>query len=237
MTACTVSLVVETTSYFLRILPLDIRPTGRYSAGMKLTQSTSTTRERLIAAMVSALQQRGFHGIGLSELLADAQVPKGVLYHYFPGGKVALAVAAISAAVEGLIGRLDAIVQDEPDPVLALRAWLNLAHSRLARSDYATGCPLAAVALESTPDDKDLRRVLAHAFGQLRERLSRLLEEGGLPAARAAAFSVLLVAAYEGALMQARVAGTGHVLSDTTAVLLEVLARELREVAASKETP
>ena len=52
------------------------------------------TRERLIAAMSDLLERRGFHGVGLSELLAQAQAPKGVLYHHFPGGKTALMKAA-----------------------------------------------------------------------------------------------------------------------------------------------
>jgi TetR/AcrR family transcriptional repressor of lmrAB and yxaGH operons len=45
--------------------------------------------------MLTALRTKGFHGVGLSELLAQAQAPKGVLYHHFPGGKTELAVAAI----------------------------------------------------------------------------------------------------------------------------------------------
>ncbi|MCC6132310.1 MAG: TetR/AcrR family transcriptional regulator, partial [Acidobacteria bacterium] len=34
------------------------------------------TRDRLIAAMSDALQRRGYHGVGLSELLVEAQAPK-----------------------------------------------------------------------------------------------------------------------------------------------------------------
>ena len=53
------------------------------------------TRDRLIAAMTDALRRRGFHGVGVSDILQQAGAPKGVLYHHFPGGKAELAVAAI----------------------------------------------------------------------------------------------------------------------------------------------
>ena len=62
---------------------------------------TTPTRTRLITAMADALQRRGLHGVGLNEILRDAQAPKGVLYHHFPGGKTELAVAAIQAIVGG----------------------------------------------------------------------------------------------------------------------------------------
>ena len=190
------------------------------------------TRDRLIAAMTDALRRRGLHGIGLSELLQAAQAPKGVLYHHFPGGKTELAVAAIDAAATEMAARLDALLRREPDPLAALRTWLAGAQRLLERSDFAAGCPLATVALESTPGDTALREALARAFAVLRERLASSLTRAGLPAARSSALSLLLVAAYEGALMQARVAGNAQALNATTDILLDLVERELREATA-----
>jgi TetR/AcrR family transcriptional repressor of lmrAB and yxaGH operons len=196
---------------------------------MRTNATPPATRDRLIHAMTEALQRRGLHGIGLSELLQAAQAPKGVLYHHFPGGKTELAVAAIDAAVVALEARMDALLLREADPVAALRAWLAGAQRQLERTEFAAGCPLATVALESTPDDTALRGALARGFATLRERLAGVLLRAGLPAARAPALATLLVAAYEGALMQARVAGNARALSETTDTLLDIVARELRE--------
>ena len=196
-----------------------------------------TTRDRLIAAMTDALQRRGLHGIGLAELLQAAQAPKGVLYHHFPGGKTELAVAAIDGAVFAMAARLDALMHREVDPVAALRSWLAGAQRRLERSGFEAGCPLATVALESTPGDTALRDALARAFDALRERVAALLARAGLPAARSSALATLLVAGYEGALMQARVAGDARALSATTDTLLDFVARDLREAVAKSSTP
>ena len=191
------------------------------------------TRDRLIAAMTDALQRRGLHGVGLAALLQAARAPKGVLYHHFPGGKTELAIAAIDGAIAALGARLDALRQREADPLSALRAWMAGARRQLERSGFETGCPLATVALESMPDDTALRGALARAFATLRGRLAALLVVAGLPAVRAAALAALVVAAYEGALMQARVAGDTNALGDTADTLLDLIARELRAATAA----
>ena len=41
------------------------------------------TREHLLATGEQLCLQRGFTGMGLSELLKTAEVPKGSFYHYF----------------------------------------------------------------------------------------------------------------------------------------------------------
>jgi TetR/AcrR family transcriptional repressor of lmrAB and yxaGH operons len=186
------------------------------------------TRDRLVSAMTDALQRRGLHGIGLTELLQTAQAPKGVLYHHFPGGKTELAVAAIEGAVAWLCSGLDQLLQERADPVAALRQWMGNAQKQLERSGFERGCPLAAVALETTPDDAQLRAALAAGFAALRDRLAALLAQAGIAAPRAAGLATLTVAAYEGALIQARVAGSAEPMRDTAETLLALLAAELQ---------
>ncbi|MCG2584403.1 TetR/AcrR family transcriptional regulator [Massilia sp. TS11] len=163
------------------------------------------TKTRLIRAMLSLLQRKGLHGAGLNELLAEAGAPKGVLYHHFPGGKTALAVAAIEMAAAGMAEQLEQQLAGG-DPAAVLRAWLDQAEQRLAASDYASGCPLATVALESTPADSALRAALSAAFATLRTRIAAGLTRAGVAPAQADGLAALLIAAYEGGLLQARVA-------------------------------
>jgi TetR/AcrR family transcriptional repressor of lmrAB and yxaGH operons len=178
--------------------------------------------------MVDALRRRGLHGIGLTEILQAAGAPKGVLYHHFPGGKTELAVAAIDATVTQIDLALQRLLQRKASPVEALRQWLDAAGQQLQRSGYQSGCPLATVALESTAEDTALREALARGFATLRRRLAEVLMQAGVAGARASGLAALLVAAYEGGLMQARVAGDAQPLRDTTATLLAIVAAELQ---------
>jgi TetR/AcrR family transcriptional repressor of lmrAB and yxaGH operons len=185
------------------------------------------TRERLLQAMSRALQQRGYHGIGLAELLTDAGAPKGVLYHHFPGGKQALAVAAIEATAGHIVGSLDRLIAARADPLPTLQGWLAMAQAQLERSGFERGCPLATVALETTATDTAVRAALARAFDDIRARLATLLAAAGVAEARAGGLAALVVAAYEGALMQARVAGRGDLMTDAAEALLALLRREI----------
>ena len=46
-----------------------------------------TSRDRLVTAATRLFRQRGYDGTGLAEILSEAGVPKGSLYHHFPDGK------------------------------------------------------------------------------------------------------------------------------------------------------
>jgi TetR/AcrR family transcriptional regulator, lmrAB and yxaGH operons repressor len=192
------------------------------------------TRERLIAAMLDALRTRGYHGVGLTELLAAAQAPKGVLYHHFPGGKAELAVRAIESVVAKLGADLDKVLRRAVDPVDALGAWMGSAQRVLAGSGFTSGCPLATIALESTPDDDAIRAALAAGFATLRTRLADTLAGAGMAQAQARGAAALIVSAYEGALLQARVAGNVQTMHDTSEALIGFLRPALAALATPK---
>jgi TetR/AcrR family transcriptional repressor of lmrAB and yxaGH operons len=181
-----------------------------------------------MAAMSTALQRRGFHGVGLTEVLAQAGAPKGVLYHHFPGGKAELAVAAIEAAGQHIAAQIGNFAVSGAEPVPLLRGWLDGARRQLEGSQFERGCPLATVALESTAEDAAIRDALAQAFARIREQLAQWLGTAGVAPGRVSGLATLIVAAYEGALMQARVAGHGQALADTAAALVGLVESELQ---------
>lgn len=181
------------------------------------------TRERLVGAMIRTLQTRGLHGAGLNEILALAQAPKGVLYHHFPGGKNALAVAAVEATVAWSCDWLDKLMATHEHPADALRDWIARAVGGLGDSGFEIGCPMAAVALESTAADVELRAALARGFDAIRLRIAQALVRVGHDAARAQGLAALMVAAYEGGLLQARVANDVTPMLQATETLLQLL--------------
>jgi TetR/AcrR family transcriptional regulator, lmrAB and yxaGH operons repressor len=195
------------------------------------------TRDRLIAAMVDALRNRGYHGVGISDLLAAAQTPKGVLYHHFPGGKSELAVKAIESVAEQLGGALEKIIQRADDPVQAMSLWMSAAQKLLEKSNFHSGCPLATIALESTGEDKEIRGALNNAFVLLRFKISQVLGAMGMSDHSARATASLIVSAYEGALLQSRVAQNVDIMRETSDALIGLIRANLvkPQVAGSRK--
>ncbi len=185
-----------------------------------MTVSTPSARDRLIDSMRDSLQRRGLHGVGLTEVLNAAQAPKGVMYYHFPGGKTELAVAAIHATVDGITTRLDAMLCDAGDPFDAMERWLASASRQLQRSSFERGCPLATVSLESTADDVEIRAALADAFARLRLVVANAMVRIGIDETQSAGLAALIVAAYEGGLIQSRVAQTAEAMTQVNAALM-----------------
>jgi TetR/AcrR family transcriptional repressor of lmrAB and yxaGH operons len=186
------------------------------------------TRSRLVAAMTEALRSRGLHGVGLSELLERAEAPKGVLYHHFPGGKTELAIAAIEASAARICAALDAARAANQDPIVLIREWIADSQRRLGASGFERGCPLATVALESTRGDKAIRAALAEGFAAIRGRIAAALVAAGDDEEDARALAALIVAAYEGSLLQARVAGAAEPMTLAASALLTLIERHRR---------
>lgn len=181
---------------------------------------TKTTRDKLIDAMIDALQRKGLHGVGLNELLAAADAPKGSLYHHFPNGKTELAVAAIERVGQRAEQAFAALFERQSNPLDALTIWLQGALGQLQESAFECGCPLATVALESGPQDHEIRAALANAFAAIRQALQQQLQRHGYP--QPEGLAALFVALYEGGLLQARVAGSSEPLKQAVATLLHL---------------
>jgi TetR/AcrR family transcriptional repressor of lmrAB and yxaGH operons len=191
------------------------------------TTSVTSTRDRLIHSMLDALGRKGFHGVGLTELLSMAGAPKGVMYHHFPGGKAELAVAAIEAVVQQITNGLSTLLNKSSDPAQALGHWMASAQKLLSGSGFEHGCPLAAIALESSPDDIAIREALARGFQRIRVSLEIALNAAGISGVSAHNLAALMVSAYEGALVQARVAGSVEVMQATTDALVQMVQSHL----------
>jgi TetR/AcrR family transcriptional repressor of lmrAB and yxaGH operons len=162
---------------------------------------TGPARERLVAAAAEMIGRRGYHASGVSDLLAAAGVPSGVLYHHF-GSKQALAAEALERAGAGVLAAFDAA----PGAGVLARceALVDAWEQRLVGSDYTEGCPIAVTALESATGPGELRHVAATAYESWLARLEQGLRAEGHdgPAARTRALRVL--AAVEGALLLAQ---------------------------------
>ena len=121
------------------------------------------SREVLVRAASSLLRQRGYAGTGLSEILSEAKLPKGSLYHHFPGGKRELAAVATRWAggwVEGLVDRAYAGAADFRAGSIVLCTALA---DSVARHGKVAACPVISV-LQATTDEPALRETVQAVY-------------------------------------------------------------------------
>ena len=161
-------------------------------------------REKLVQTAVALFRCKGYAATGLAEILAESGAPKGSLYHYFPGGKIAMAEEALRLAAGHLANALRKIVGEHPQPGDMILAYGRGMATLLERSDFRDGCPVGTLMAEMAPELACLATVGAEAFATWSAIVAGTLRKAGIDDARAAQLAEFTVSAFEGALLVAR---------------------------------
>ncbi|MDA0563398.1 TetR/AcrR family transcriptional regulator [Streptomonospora sp. S1-112] len=164
------------------------------------------TRERIVRATSRLLQRQGYTATGLKEISRASQATLGSVYHFFPGGKRELAVAAIRHGDAEFADLLGEVLARHDDPAEAVAACAEELARGLRESDWLDGCPVTTAALESAGQLPDIQRAAAEAFAHWRALVADRLATGGLAPEHAADLAHTVVNTLEGAEMAAQVA-------------------------------
>ncbi|MFE5911629.1 TetR/AcrR family transcriptional regulator [Streptomyces wedmorensis] len=166
---------------------------------------TSSTRDRIVAAASRLIRRQGYTGTGVKQIAMEADATLGSVYHFFPGGKEALAVAALEHGREQFAGLLRAALDGEDDPAAAVDACACLLARELRASDWTDGCPVTAAALETLGPGNPIQRACADALYSWRNLIADKLLDCGLPDAEARDLAATVVHTLEGAQATAQV--------------------------------
>ena len=74
-----------------------------------MTSERIDTRQHILTCGQQLVAEKGFVGVGLSEILASANVPKGSFYHYF-ASKELFGIALLESYFETYLLNLDAML-------------------------------------------------------------------------------------------------------------------------------
>jgi AcrR family transcriptional regulator len=181
-------------------------------------------RERMITSTALLVRERGARATSLDAVLQHSAAPRGSVYHHFPGGRTQLLREATEFSGEYVERRLERSGTD--GALAAIETLLDHYRQTLLATDFRGGCPVVAVAVESPETGPDLRGAALAAFDRWRGALARGLKASGIDGVRADELGVLVLAAFEGALILSR---TSRDLGP-----LETVDREVRELVQAE---
>ena len=161
-----------------------------------------TARDRMLTSAIALFRERGIDATSFADVIERAEAPRGSIYHHFPGGKTQLAEEATRTA-GGLMETLieSSLAQGGPSETLA--RLIGMFRRRLLDSDFRSGCPVAAGALESG-DFAAVREIAGESFTAWEDAIATALVQRRVPTARAESLATTAVTAIEGALLVAR---------------------------------
>ena len=166
--------------------------------------TTTDSRQRFLASAARLLQQRGYHGTAISDVLADSGAPRGSLYFLFPGGKEELAAAAIELGASQICAAMRHLFETTAELDKAIDAVVAMLCAQLESSGYSLGCPVAPVALEDI-DSARVQGAVTTAYDTWQDVIAERLQRDGHRRSRARELAVFALSAIEGALLLAKV--------------------------------
>jgi len=141
-------------------------------------QSTSNVRESILENGQRIMAGKGFSAVGLNEVLAAAQVPKGSFYHYF-GSKEAFGEAILERYFECYLAELDTMLCS-PGSTMAQRLMIYWQHWQETQSfsDCQGKCLAVKLGAEVADLSEAMRLALKRGTTRITTRLRAAIEAG-----------------------------------------------------------
>ncbi|MCS0639812.1 TetR/AcrR family transcriptional regulator [Streptomyces sp. LP05-1] len=163
------------------------------------------TRDRIVRAASRLMQRQGYDGTGIKQISEEAEATLGSVYHFFPGGKQEIAVAAIRLGDEEFAADLRAALDAHADPGVAVAEFTRHLAEGLRASDWVDGCPITTPALGTAGRLPDIQEAAATAFARWRELVRVKLVGSGIAETEAAELAHTVISMLEGAELAAQV--------------------------------
>jgi TetR/AcrR family transcriptional repressor of nem operon len=167
------------------------------------------TKERVVTIAAKMLREKGPDGVGVAEVMREADLTHGGFYAHFPS-KDAFLTEALNKVLEQAAEKRRQVAEGLP-PREALGAYIDYYVSASHRDHPGHGCPLVALNSELPRQSKKFRTAFDEGVKRLTAWLEQLLTAAHIPDAEKRAAATL--SAMVGAVALAR-AVTDKRLSD-----------------------
>ncbi|MEL6376613.1 MAG: TetR/AcrR family transcriptional regulator [Pseudomonadota bacterium] len=178
------------------------------------------SRDKLAWTAARLFQRRGYHGVGLSEILSAAKLPKGSLYHHFPKGKSDLALEAAAFAHR----EMTRIIDDAFQNAESFEAGAKTLFFKLAKlfemMGKDTGCPISLI-LFNGPEEDIFRKRCAEFFTSWMHQIASHAKRLGKSSEDAPILAQKIFVTLQGGWTLARANQDGNVIRGLSTLLFK----------------
>lgn len=195
------------------------------------------TRQRIIAVAAGIINQRGYKGCSVQDIMEATGLEKGGIYRHFESKEELAAEAfdfAWTTTFAARIHDLDSIA----DPLDRLKQHIARVGTR---SLIPGGCPLLNTAIDSDHGNPVLRERVRKALRNWQAMLRKILEEGiaqGIirPDLDTEGVANHIIASLEGGMVVSRLERNDTALGKTRSYLENYLETQVRRVPSSRKS-
>jgi len=136
------------------------------------------TRNRILQQMFYDIRKNGFQGLRADKVIAEMDITKGALYHYFPN-KQAIGTAVIDEIIRpNYLEFFHELDRSTAHPVDKLQEHLQFLAAKATNEDVALGCPLNNLVQEMSPIDEDFRLRMKSIVDTIHRSIASALRRG-----------------------------------------------------------
>jgi TetR/AcrR family transcriptional repressor of nem operon len=185
------------------------------------------TRQQILQVAAQEIAENGFQKASLSDILENAGVSKGALYHHFKS-KQALGYAVFDEVfAKEHFDQWRIIAGSDDDPINLLKQkFLELRN--LSDEDIQLGCPVMNVCMEMTGVDEGFREKAVKLYSHLTDNIAQLLQRAQTSGqlkqdADPEAIALFLSASIQGMTAQAKYVRSVEVLKSSLSAIADYL--------------
>ncbi|GAB2559618.1 TetR/AcrR family transcriptional regulator [Nocardia heshunensis] len=172
----------------------------------------NATRAKMLLGGVELLQRRGAAGVTIDAILSRTGAPRGSVYHHFPRGRRQILAESLDLAGDTIAAIIEQALRD--GPIAGIDRFGEFWKALLEASDFTAGCPVVAVAVGGSDDDRELGPKVAAIVERWRASMLAALVAAGVSEKRAAPLVNFGLAATEGAVVLCRTDRSTQPLDD-----------------------
>lgn len=159
------------------------------------------TKSLIIDIATTLFQQKGYIGVGLSEILKACNISKGALYHHFPNGKEELLIACLQSLNEAITTDIEDIFARYSNTQEAVQATIEKLILNLETEGTISGYTFSSIVSEMASLSDPVRVACAQLYQRIQDIYSSKLEADGFAKATANSIALMMTAAIEGAML------------------------------------
>lgn len=118
----------------------------------------------ILAEAERIFAEKGYYGLGLSELLKSCDVPKGSFYYYFPGGKKQLLQEALEFSYRRMERGINGHILVEETALASFERMADHLAQRVASGKYFASLFLTMISIESVYLDESVTKPAADSM-------------------------------------------------------------------------
>lgn len=133
------------------------------------------TRTNIVEVAATMFHQKGFKGTSLSDILNEAQISKGALYHHFSNKQELLYAVFDELYQVNFLKRWNNITTSD-DPINEIASVVESLASEGSDEEMCSGCPVHNIASELASIDENIRHRVDVLFCKIQQIISQGIE-------------------------------------------------------------